>query len=220
MVKKIVKNIFICLLLFSSCVSFVYASSKLCNISIYSHINNDNDEVTIIKDSFNLYKIADYKDGEYINVDNFKNIKIALTDMSSSKVVELASELKAYTIDKKLEPDLKSSSNDKGYAYFKNLDQGIYLIYQSKDDSEYLTNPILLSVPYEKDGSLVYDINIDAKYVDKDVTVDENIISSNNVDHVTNTSDTTNLDMWILISASSLIVLILLGTYYSKSNKS
>lgn len=212
MIKKIVKNISICLMLFLSCISFVNASSKLCNITIYSHINNDNDETIIINDSFNLYQIAKNIDDSYVINDSFKDLNISFDNITSSEVFNLANKLKEYSIKNNIEPDLTATNDNNGYAYFSNLEQGIYLIYQSNKNIEYITNPILINAPYEKDGTLVYDINIDAKYVDKDV-----IENDDKVDYVTDTSDSTNLDVWLLICGSSLIIFIALSTYYFKN---
>lgn len=81
-----------------------------------------------------------------------------LQNMNASELSEAAKTLASYVNNKKME-GTKQSTDSSGYAVYKNLTFGTYLVVLTQVPDTYeTTDPFLISVPLEEDGELTYKV--------------------------------------------------------------
>lgn len=209
-----VKILLVCFILFSLHSIDSYAQdSEIGSITLYSHFNADNGSVQIEKDCFRIIKIADDADGHYMNKPLFSSFPAYTDEMKASDKKELASDLENYILRGKIAFDDEKSSNKNGYTVFRNLDRGVYLITQDRQNSsaqkQYRTNPFLISVPIVSDGKTIYDIYAEPKYTEGEGGKGEP--QKQDKPSRPKTSDETDSDFWILLTGVSLLAMTVLA---------
>lgn len=211
---QIIKMLLVCFILFSLHSRESYAQDKgVGSITLYSHFNADSGSIQIENDYFRVTKIADYVDGHYVNKTQFSFFPLYSEKMNASEKKELAFDLEKYTYKEKIEPDDEKSSDKKGYTVFNNLEKGVYLVTQNRQElsaqKQYITNPFLVSIPMVSDGKLIYDIYAEPKYTDGESEKGE--AQKQDKPSLPETSDESDSNFWILLISVSIMVIAALS---------
>ena len=202
----------VCFILLSLHFTNVFASEKYGSITIYSHINDDGKTIIISNESYTLIKIADLINGENINKPLYSSFPVYSIDMNASQCMNLALELEKYIIKNNIPFDYESKSNQNGYTKFNHLEQGVYLISQSKMDTtkdKYRTNPVIISIPMMNNGDTIYDVYMEPKF--SDIEPPKTDKPKNGKNESPFTGDNINLNQYLfLLIFSSLSVLMIM----------
>lgn len=107
-----------------------------------------------------LYYVAciEVDDSDYLfeYTDGFSRCDIALDDIQTEALAET---MAAYVRNQKLK-GTNVEVDSKGQATFTDLEQGLYLITQDSAAQNYTSlNAFLITIPLEKNGKLVYDVD-------------------------------------------------------------
>lgn len=114
--------------------------------------------------SLELYQVADVRVDDwnftFRYTEEFSDCKLELVDVQSA---ELAEGLAEYVVSKKMSGrEVRVGEN--GKAVFSNLDPGLYLIMQPSAAKGYFElNPFLVTIPFNEEGKLLYDVNASPK---------------------------------------------------------
>lgn len=215
-----VKIVFVCIALLPFLSMSVHASEKQYgSITIYSHYNGDESVITISDTSYELFKISDYIDGKYVNKPQYISFPVYSNDMDASQCGNLAKKLETFVNQKNITNDLTTKSNQYGYAYFTNLEQGAYLIVQntdSNDESQYYTNPIIISVPIENDEGYIFDVYLEPKFSEDSPVIEDKPTGDN--PNSPSTGDKTNVYLYLQLMFLSSIVMIKMLYMYREEN--
>lgn len=211
---QIIKMLLVCFILFSLHSRESYAQDKgVGSITLYSHFNADSGSIQIENDYFRVTKIADYVDGHYVNKTQFSFFPLYSEKMNASEKMALSSDLEQYVYQQKITPDNEKSSDKKGYTVFSNLDKGVYLITQNRQENsaqkQYITNPFLVSIPMVSDGKLIYDIYAEPKYTDGESEKGE--AQKQDKPSLPKTDDESDGNFWILLIFGSMSVIAVLS---------
>lgn len=102
------------------------------------------------------------EDGKWTLAGDFGNAGVSLEGIESSEKNEQAKQLYNYAVRQSIQGNaLKTDEN--GIAMIGGLEQGLYLIAQTKvwtDEKQgsYQASPYLISIPEEIDGSYIWDV--------------------------------------------------------------
>lgn len=129
--------------------------------------------------SYALYKAAEWNGSAYSLVAPFAGYPVDLSDdPTSDDWKAVASTLSAYAARDNIAPLMTGETDETGRLRFENLTDGLYLLVGAavqKEDTLLLSQPMLVSVPYEKaDGSRDQEVVTEPKY-DIRKTTDETI---------------------------------------------
>lgn len=226
--KRIFILVFTCLLSLS--INNVYAQNHdsltiHCHyLDVHNHISN------ITQDHIALIKIADYDGNDYQVLDKYSKLVTIKKDMSASEQNGVATKLMDYIQKNNIDYDEEVITNQKGEATFRDLDYGIYLIYEhNESEFAYKSEPFIISIPFlekEDDGSYEedYDVDVEPKYsiirpgIDEDSSDDlkedpDDKISYNDEVYKDNqklkTGDYYNPEYWLLLMIMSIIIFIM-----------
>ena len=103
-----------------------------------------------------------FQDGKWTLAGDFGNAGVSLEGIESSEKNEQAKKLYNYAVRQSIQGNaLKTDEN--GIAMIGGLEQGLYLIAQTKvwtDEKQgsYQASPYLISIPEEIDGSYIWDV--------------------------------------------------------------
>ena len=204
--KRIFIIVFTCLLSLS--INNVYAQNHG-SLTIHCHyLDVHNHIFNISQDHIALIKIADYDGNDYQVMDYIKKNNI--------------------------DYDEELITNQRGEATFRDLDYGIYIIYEhNESEFAYKMEPFIISIPLlekEDDGSYEkdYDVDVEPKYSrmrpgideepdDKIPRNDENFKKEKNFSQTSNykdnqklkTGDYYNPEYWLLLMIMSIIIFIM-----------
>ena len=144
MFKRIRIILLICILL----ISFKNSSYALSNTLT---INSKYDGIT-----YNIYKVADILENDYVVTDSFKKYKVDITSLNR----ELADTLSSYALKDKI--SCLSNISNNNIVTFKNLSNGIYLINgntKSLGNNKYTPIPILIDLSKYNSVNMKFDIS-------------------------------------------------------------
>lgn len=113
-----------------------------------------------------LYHVASYDDNELTLSDKF-DYPVEIDIYDGASLTAMAYTLESYVFRDNLEADQIESVDSLGIVRFFGLPQGLYLLTGSRVSYAghwYEMNPVLLMLPYSQDGSLKFDVVLDAKY--------------------------------------------------------
>ena len=155
-------------------------------------------------------------------------------DMSASEQNGVATKLMDYIQKNNIDYDEELITNQRGEATFRDLDYGIYIIYEhNESEFAYKMEPFIIPIPLlekEDDGSYEedYDVDVEPKYSrirpgideepdDKIPSNDENFKKEKNFSQTSNykdnqklkTGDYYNPEYWLLLMIMSIIIFIM-----------
>ena len=226
--KRIFILVFTCLLSLS--INNVYAQNHdsltiHCHyLDVHNHISN------ITQDHIALIKIADYDGNDYQVLDKYSKLVTINKDMTASEQNGVATKLMDYIQKNNIDYDEEVITNQKGEATFRDLDYGIYLIYEhNESEFAYKSEPFIISIPFlekEDDGSYEedYDVDVEPKYSIIRPGIDEDSSDDLKEDHddkipyydevykdnqKLKTGDYYNPEYWLLLMIMSIIIFIM-----------
>ena len=180
--KRMFILVFTCL--FSLSINNVYAQNHD-SLTIHSYYLDVNNHLSNISgDHIALIKIADYDGNNYHVLEKYSKLVTINKDMTASEQNGVATKLMDYIQKNNIDYDEEVITNQKGEATFRDLDYGIYLIYEhNESEFAYKSEPFIISIPFlekEDDGSYEedYDVDVEPKYsiirpgIDKDSSDD------------------------------------------------
>lgn len=117
---------------------------------------------------FQISKVADYKEGDYILTDTYKEAKIKLPPKTASEL-----ESDALTLAKIKDTSGTSftiTTDESGYCISSNLEMGYYLV-QAINTAQYndVITPFLVRIPeFTESGTIEYNVNVTPKHSPKE----------------------------------------------------
>ena len=166
--KRMFILVFTCL--FSLSINNVYAQNHdyLTIHSYYLDVNNHLSNIS--GDHIALIKIADYDGNNYHVLEKYSKLVTINKDMTASEQNGVATKLMDYIQKNNIDYDEELITNQRGKATFRDLDYGIYIIYEhNESEFAYKMEPFIISIPLlekEDDGSYEedYDVDVEPKY--------------------------------------------------------
>ena len=158
--KRMFILVFTCL--FSLSINNVYAQNHYLDVN--NHLSN------ISGDHIALIKIADYDGNNYHVLEKYSKLVTINKDMTASEQNGVATKLMDYIQKNNIDYDEELITNQRGKATFRDLDYGIYIIYEhNESEFAYKMEPFIISIPLlekEDDGSYEedYDVDVEPKY--------------------------------------------------------
>ena len=128
----------------------------------YHGRTQENEEVVFANADFSVFFVGKMEDGKWMLAGDFGNAGVSLEGIESSEKNEQAKQLYNYAVRQSIQGNaLKTDEN--GIAMIGGLEQGLYLIAQTKvwtDEKQgsYQASPYLISIPEEIDGSYIWDV--------------------------------------------------------------
>ena len=166
--KRMFILVFTCL--FSLSINNVYAQNHD-SLTIHSYYLDVNDHLSNISgDHIALIKIADYVGNNYHVLEKYSKLVTINKDMTASEQNGVATKLMDYIQKNNIDYDEELITNQRGKATFRDLDYGIYIIYEhNESEFAYKMEPFIISIPLlekEDDGSYEedYDVDVEPKY--------------------------------------------------------
>ena len=166
--KRMFILVFTCL--FSLSINNVYAQNHD-SLTIHSYYLDVNNHLSNISgDHIALIKIADYDGNNYHVLEKYSKLVTINKDMTASEQNGVATKLMDYIQKKNIDNDEELITNQRGKATFRDLDYGIYIIYEhNESEFAYKMEPFIISIPLlekEDDGSYEedYDVDVEPKY--------------------------------------------------------
>ena len=205
--KNHLKIIIICMLFIFLPTKTVLAKENTGSISLYAHYLDDGKIVEFVDMPFQIVKVADIVNGQFVNVGDFKDFKNISTNMNASQMKEMSYELQAYMKSKNISFNDEKNTDKNGGVQFSNLNLGLYLVSQKeRDDIKYYSEPFLISIPMIEDSNEIFNVYSKPKFIEKN----ENEIPAfpNVPDSSVGTGDHTNPIFWIvllLVSGSGIL---------------
>ena len=140
---------------------------------------------------------------------------------TASDIAEAAKKL-ASEARKSEEKGQKLISDESGKIYFRDLEQGIYLVDQVDQSGQIRMSPMLLTLPMSEDGE--WNLNVSAypkmsESPEEPPTPDESS-SPKEPDNkkMVRTGDLTNLILWVVLAASAVLAIIVIVLTHKKRN--
>ena len=166
--KRMFILVFTCL--FSLSINNVYAQNHD-SLTIHSYYLDVNNHLSNISgDHIALIKIADYDGNNYHVLEKYSKLVTINKDMTASEQNGVATKLMDYIQKNNIDYDEELITNQRGKATFRDLDYGIYIIYEHNErEFAYKMEPFIISIPLlekEDDGSYEedYDVDVEPKY--------------------------------------------------------
>ena len=163
---SILKKVFIIaysLLLCMMCLSsYVYAVEKLGSIELAFH-----NQATASM-SFSIYKIGDVIDSssiQYVPSTSFSKLNVDLNHISTAKDYETIINQCIQLINQEKIQSLQTvKGNTDGNVIFKDLNTGVYFIKQNQKINNFDVESLIVSLPFDANGELIYDVVANPKY--------------------------------------------------------
>ena len=92
--KNHLKIIIICMLFIFLPTRTVFAKENIGSISLYAHYLDDGKIIEFVDMPFQIVKVADVVNGEFVNVEDFKHFKNISTNMNASQMKKTSYELR------------------------------------------------------------------------------------------------------------------------------
>lgn len=166
--KRMFILVFTCL--FSLSINNVYAQNHD-SLTIHSYYLDVNNHLSNISgDHIALIKIADYDGNNYHVLEKYSKLVTINKDMTASEQNGVATKLMDYIQKNNIDYDEELITNQRGKATFRDLDYGIYIIYEhNESEFAYKMEPFIISIPLlekEDNGSYEedYDVDVEPKY--------------------------------------------------------
>lgn len=145
----------------------------------YSAKTKQNEEIILNNVGFSLYYVGEMENGNWILTKEFKNSDVSLKSNEASERNKQAKQLYEYASKEKIQGIIQNT-NDDGVIDFTNLEDGLYLIAQTEDWYEvgteaFYSEPFLVSVPIEINGTLTRNIESRPKSSWKTLEKKENV---------------------------------------------
>lgn len=205
--KNHLKIIIICMLLIFLPTKTVLAKENTGSISLYAHYLDDGKIIEFVDIPFQIVKVADIVNGQFVNMKEFKNFKNISTNMNASQMKEMSYELQAYMKSKNISFNDEKNTDKNGVVQFSNLNLGLYLVSQKeRDDIKYYSEPFLISIPMIEDSNEIFNVYSKPKFIEKNEN--EIPVFPNVPDSSVETGDNTNPILWIvllLVSGSGIL---------------
>lgn len=205
--KNHLKIIIICMLLIFLPTKTVLAKENTGSISLYAHYLDDGKIIEFVDIPFQIVKVADIVNGQFVNMKEFKDFKNISTNMNASQMKEMSYELQAYMKSKNISFNDEKNTDKNGVVQFSNLNLGLYLVSQKeRDDIKYYSEPFLISIPMIEDSNEIFNIYSKPKFIEKNEN--EIPVFPNVPDSSVETGDNTNPILWIvllLVSESGIL---------------
>lgn len=185
----------------------VLAKENTGSISLYAHYLDDGKIIEFVDIPFQIVKVADIVNGQFVNMKEFKDFKNISTNMNASQMKEMSYELQAYMKSKNISFNDEKNTDKNGVVQFSNLNLGLYLVSQKeRDDIKYYSEPFLISIPMIEDSNEIFNIYSKPKFIEKNEN--EIPVFPNVPDSSVETGDNTNPILWIvllLVSGSGIL---------------
>ena len=205
--KNHLKIIIICMLLIFLPTKTVLAKENTGSISLYAHYLDDGKIIEFVDIPFQIVKVADIVNGQFVNMKEFKDFKNISTNMNASQMKEMSYELQAYMKSKNISFNDEKNTDKNGVVQFSNLNLGLYLVSQKeRDDIKYYSEPFLISIPMIEDSNEIFNIYSKPKFIEKNEN--EIPVFPNVPDSSVETGDNTNPILWVvllLVSGSGIL---------------
>ena len=205
--KNHLKIIIICMLLIFLPTKTVLAKENTGSISLYAHYLDDGKIIEFVDIPFQIVKVADIVNGQFVNMKEFKDFKNISTNMNASQMKEMSYELQAYMKSKNISFNDEKNTDKNGVVQFSNLNLGLYLVSQKeRDDIKYYSEPFLISIPMIEDSNEIFNNYSKPKFIEKNEN--EIPVFPNVPDSSVETGDNTNPILWIvllLVSGSGIL---------------
>ena len=120
--KNHLKIIIICMLFIFLPTKTVLAKENTGSISLYAHYLDDGKIVEFVDMPFQIVKVADIVNGQFVNVGDFKDFKNISTNMNASQMKEMSYALQAYMKGKNISFTDEKNTNKNGIVQFKYTD--------------------------------------------------------------------------------------------------
>lgn len=208
--KKLTALFGICFLLLFSFTNQAEAADQG-SIQIYAHVEKDETELIPLQGvTFQLYRIADFKDNDPVLGDEFASLK-ELPDLSKTDAnKKLAQRYDKFVREKQME-GMISTTDENGMAVFKPLSRGIYLLCQkedfSSDESVYRSESVFLAIPSESINDEIWNLRIEPKFENEKLPIiDENV---KEIHDGPKTGDEERIEIWLLVIMLSAGIAVL-----------
>ena len=151
----------IILVLFSISGKMITATTTQGSISIlYKGRTKGDQEIALSKAKFILYQVGEDTDGRWKLNEQFQPSNLSLTKEDAQSRQKQAARLYQYAKKQGIE-GRKKQTDEAGRLVFGNLKNGLYLVAQTKEvhygtSEQYSSDPFLVSIPADIDGSLLY----------------------------------------------------------------
>ena len=162
-------TVMIILALFSVSGKMIMATTAQGSISIlYKGRTKGDQEIALSKADFVLYQVGkDTTDGIWKLNEQFKQSKVSLTKEDAQSRQKQAIKLYQYAKKHRIK-GTNNQTNEVGRLFFGNLKNGLYLVAQTKEvhygkTERYISDPFLVSIPADIDGSLLYHVTAQPK---------------------------------------------------------
>ena len=131
---------------------------------VFFHENDPIDGAT-----FNVYKVAELQDTDYVLVGDFANYHVALADISNVDTFSaLTTTLATYIARDSIAPYAKGETNEIGTLRIEELEDGLYIGIGENitiGDTTYMPLPFMFAIPgVNADGEPIYDVIVEPKY--------------------------------------------------------
>lgn len=203
--KNHLKIIIICMLLIFLPTKTVLAKENTGSISLYAHYLDDGKIIEFVDMPFQIVKVADIVNGQFVNMKEFKDFKNISTNMNASQMKKMSCELQAYMKSKNISFNDEKNTDKNGVVQFSNLNLGLYLVSQKeRDDIKYYSEPFLISIPMIEDSNEIFNIYSKPKFIEKNEIPTFPTVPDSSVE----TGDHTNVILWtVLLFVSGLTIL-------------
>lgn len=129
-------------------------------------------ETTSLREDWSGIEISLYRIGEIENPSGdlryrvsgaFSECGVALDYQNASEAETAARQIEAYISGKAIVPMAVAATDTAGLAVFADLDPGVYFAHKTGGDAQIDLIPFIVSVPYYKDGALLYEVPVNPK---------------------------------------------------------
>lgn len=162
--------------------------------------------------SFSIYKIGDVIDSssmQYVPSASFSKLNVDLNRISTAKDYEMVIHQCIQIINQEKIQSLQTvKGNIDGNVIFEDLNTGIYFIKQNQKNDNFDVESLIVSMPFDTNGELIYDVIANPKYNQNNENTQ---ITKRPVVHV-KTNDETDIMPFIItmiISGSFAIIVYL-----------
>lgn len=134
---------------------------------LYQGRTKKNTTISLSNASFVLYKVGSDQNGSFTLNDIFIKSKVSLQKDRASERQKQAKALYQYGKKQNIK-GRNGQTNEEGRLVFGQLENGLYLIAQTKevtykDEESYISDPFLVSIPADVDGTMLYHVTASPK---------------------------------------------------------
>lgn len=169
--KKIAAILLLCAFALSfSVISVGAVDNQLGSITVRVHKKAEGVELKLLE-------VADYVNGSYKLNSNFSQCKVDFSGWEDADTAQkIADTLELHAKSNNINGVTAAIQSD-GKAHFTNLSPDkLYLIIQPNIEVYYVIQPLIVTLPYLKDGEQIYDVDLNAKFMGDSSNIESAVI--------------------------------------------